>query len=252
MSKKKKKKPVAEPALPNDPIAYPFNDVALAQALEDITHAARNLFSNGEERERYEKLYTATSLIVDPLSYEITVLRILLSREMEKPEVARAPRKGRGADLEAAMPMVENLGHDLQIEWTDAQKKAIALWHSRGLQKVRDDTKREFEEAKENIKLQDPYLVVKLVNAISTCENVRSKLDSVLREEGYAFRRQQEDSYITEILAEVLQDDLATYWEVARRFNAMVNRRAVTTIKENIEREMRNRGQLADDEFLDD
>jgi hypothetical protein len=39
---------------------------------------------------------------------------------------------------------------------------------------------------------------------------------------------------------------------VARRFNAMVNRRAVTTIKENIEREMRNRGQLADDEFLDD
>jgi hypothetical protein len=116
---------------------------------------------------------------------------------------------------------------------------------------VRDDAKRDLEESRENRKLRDPYLVVRLADDATTFEYVRSKLDGILREEGYVFRGRRGDDWATAILSSVLQDDLTISLEVAYRYNVAAGRGASTVPKETIERETRGRGPVGPDAFLE-
>lgn len=254
MARKKKNKnaqvTAPEPAPETPPeVKYPFNDPDLAKAVDDLTHAARNLFTNVKTREQYDTLYASTSLAVDPLSYEITVLRMILADEMEKPSTAKPPRSVRGTDMENCKQFIANLCHDTQHDMDEATQ---AVWAEKlrvQWQLVRSDAK--LEAASLEKEKRDPHLVTKLINAISTCENVRSKLDSLYREDNYAFRRQQEDGYLSKLLSEALQDHLLVYWDIAKQYNALVGRRAITPIRERIEAELRRRGQLAEGETLE-
>ncbi len=246
MSRKKKKPPV--PPAPEPEPTFPFNDTDVAEAVNELVHAGRNLFHDVKNREEYNKIFTSTSLVVDPLSYEITILRMLLASEMDKSEDPRPPRQRHGADIDNSKARVAAYCQMSGADLTEAQQVMLAEEMRVRDQQVRFAARKEIEKL--DHQRRDPNLVVKLVNSISTCENIRSKLDSIMREDSYAFRRQQEDGYLTELLSEVLHPHLDLYWEIAKRFNELVGRRAVQTIKGKIETEMRKRGQLAEGDAL--